>query len=176
MKPGFGQPSDLRDGSQRRVLRSAAMALGAALSLVAAPLLTSGTASAVAWEQDYATPYAGDNPGCDYLSPGPQDSLACFVKYGDVLGVTYSDWFGDPMRTSVQWTNRLKNASGQWVTYRQGECFNDNGFSSYWSVCNKDFYESSSLNALGGRGSQLQIKACRLGVCASPSAWIDNNG
>ncbi|MEU9465019.1 hypothetical protein [Streptomyces sp. NPDC048312] len=127
------------------------------------------------WEENYASPIFEDNPGCDVVSPGSTGGHACFVKYGDVLGVTYLAWEGEPVRTSVQWTNRLKNAAGAWVTYRQGECFNDNGFASDWAVCNKDFYESSSVNALGGKGSQISIKFCRKGVCVSPSGWINND-
>lgn len=156
--------------------RSAVTALGAVLTLLTTLLFTSGTASAVTWEEDWAVPYDRDNPGCDNVAVGPNAMVhACFVKYGDVLGVT-SDGWGEGARTSIQWSNRLKNRSGSWVLYRQGECFNDNGDLWDWSVCNKNFYESSSLNDLDGRGSQLSFKACREGRCGNPTGWVNNDG
>ncbi|WP_412074691.1 hypothetical protein ACLF6K_00540 [Streptomyces xanthophaeus] len=144
-----------------------ALALGAAASVLG----TSSTASAAAWEVDYATPASSVQCAYDITYPGGIGSV-CFQKYGDVWKVGRS--YYETSRTSVQWVNQLKNSSGSWVTYREGECFNDLGHSTF-GTCNKDYYENSSRNALGGYGSRLAFKACLVSSCSAQSPWVYND-
>ncbi|GAA2756036.1 hypothetical protein [Actinopolymorpha rutila] len=113
----------------------------------------------------------------DVATPGTHPSFAsgecvtgrgyevCFKRYGDVIWVQ-----GSP--GSAVWENWLRNSTG-WHKWRTGECVNTH---SGWGYCNKDFYEDSSKNALGGHGSGLRLQSCPIntGYC-SPQIWIRNN-
>ncbi|MGW1587528.1 hypothetical protein [Streptomyces sp. NPDC002386] len=105
-----------------------------------------------------------------------QGAKGCFQPYGDVIWIkdTSLDGYG----VYAKWTNQLKNSSGNWQTYRTGKCSNP-GSSGDWAACNKDFYESSSTNAYGGKGSRIQVTACVASIGddeCDTSTWISNNG
>ncbi|BCJ70301.1 hypothetical protein [Polymorphospora rubra] len=145
----------------------AACAIAAVVTLV---LGASGVAQAASYETDYAI--TGSSAQCTYDTqyPGGLGSV-CFQKYGDVWMVTRSVL--ETGNTSVQWANQLLNASGSWATYREGQCINALGHSTF-GVCNKDYYENSSRNALGGYGSRLRFRACST-TCSAWTPWFTNN-
>lgn len=150
---------------------ASAMMLGAAVTTFGA----AGSANAAGYETNYASDTSDGAAQCAYelTYPGSGFGWVCFEKYGDILWVTRS--FYEDSRTSMRWVNQLKNSSGSWVDYRSGECINDLGEST-WGVCNKDFYESSSRNALGGYGSRIAYKACTTTSCSALSPWVYNDG
>ncbi|MFD2078576.1 hypothetical protein SAMN05421678_11367 [Actinopolymorpha cephalotaxi] len=92
-------------------------------------------------------------------------SKVCFKRHGDVIWVQSTA--GD-----ARWENWLRNSTG-WHKWRSGECTNTH---IGWGYCNKDFYEDSSKNILGGYGSGLRLQSCPVntGYC-SPQIWIRNN-
>jgi hypothetical protein len=100
---------------------------------------------------------------------------ACFQPDGDVIYA--KDTSFDAYSVYTYWENQLKDSSGTWKTYRSGKCWNKRG-SGEWASCNKDFYENSSTNAYGGKGSRISIAACvdDLGddTC-EPSPWLYNS-
>src|SRR5262245_43154287 len=124
----------------KRTLSTAVSTLALALSAAAAVLSTPGTASAVTWEEDFAT--SATSADCSYIMDY-SIAFTCFQKYGDIWFVNNQAWSDPAPRVSVQWWNQLKNASGTWVDYRAGECFNDLGV-QWMGKCNKDYYEDSS--------------------------------
>lgn len=141
-----------------------------AAALMAATTLGTPEAAAATWETDYVSP--GEVACAGILSAPSSDGWVCFQPYGDVWMVSTSPT--DSGRISVQWENRLRNASGAWVTYRTGQCINDLGRDQI-GVCNKDYYENSSYNALGGYGSMIRYKACTSVACTNFLPWQYNN-
>ncbi len=101
---------------------------------------------------------------------------ACFQPDGDIIFAKDTSFDGYSVYTS--WVNQLKDSSGNWKTYRTGTCRNNRG-SGEWAACNKDFYENStSPNALGGKGSRISIAACvddLGGDTCEPSPYIYNS-
>jgi len=103
----------------------------------------------------------------------------CFTKYGDVWHIL--DAAVDGQQTFIYWENWLWNGSS-WKPYRSGWCNNDLGGNN-WGKCNKDYYESSSTNYYGGKGSRLRFQVCRrnfVGTNCTPgsidgAAWINND-
>ncbi|WP_146605617.1 hypothetical protein [Micromonospora craterilacus] len=103
----------------------------------------------------------------------------CFNKYGDIWRI--QDGFADGSQTFIYWENWLKDGS-TWRPYRHGECNNNLGAPS-WGSCNKDYYESSSTNYYGDKGSRIRFQTCRRApldnVCTPGSIdaapWIHNN-
>lgn len=105
------------------------------------------------------------------------EAAGCFRKYGDSWYV--QDEGADGLQTYVKWTNQLYNSSGNWVNYRTGTCHNQLGAYN-WGVCNKDYYEDSSVNALGGVGSRVSFEVCVDGVIsdtcvAYAGGWVYND-
>ncbi|TXS28387.1 hypothetical protein EAO74_13380 [Streptomyces sp. gb1(2016)] len=100
---------------------------------------------------------------------------ACFQRYGDLIWT--KDTSADGYSVYTNWTNQLKQPSGTWKTYRTGKCSNP-GSSGDNASCNKDFYESSSTNAYGGKGSRIQVSACVASFgddeCQT-TTWINND-
>ncbi|WP_329375092.1 hypothetical protein [Streptomyces sp. NBC_01483] len=112
---------------------------------------------------------------------GPSDTFgnqACFRKNGDQWFVY--DGSEDLLSPEAEWQNRLAYDNGNtWQNspiYRSGSCENL-WPAGNWGVCNKDYYESSSLNKIGGHGSQVRFRLCpNRDFCSGWSGWIDNNG
>ncbi len=104
----------------------------------------------------------------------------CFAKYGDSWRI--QDSLADGDQTFIYWENWLWNGSS-WQPYRFGECSNNLG-APQWGACNKDYYESSSTNYYGGKGSRIRFQTCRrdlINTACTPSSisqapWINNNG
>ncbi|MDN0201220.1 hypothetical protein [Streptomyces sp. S.PNR 29] len=143
---------------------------------------TSASAGDEGWED--AGWYSADAafPSGTICVPGDSvGNQACFRKNGDQWFVY--DGEADLLSPYVNWQNRLSYDNGstwQSIPYRSGKCRNSwpNG---NWGVCNKDFYESSSLNKIGGHGSQVRFQLCLTSGfdgngCYAWSNWIDNNG
>ncbi|MEF2528980.1 MULTISPECIES: hypothetical protein [Streptomyces] len=99
----------------------------------------------------------------DYATPGslPSDALCmsvtsgngCFRKYGDQFWVR--NWDSPGTGLEVRWENALWDGS-RWQTYRTGSCSAYELNTGQWGVCNKDFYENSSTNKWGFKGSQVR--------------------
>lgn len=98
-------------------------------------------------------------------------AAACFQKYGDVLWV--EDTASNGASASVYWENYLWNGSS-WVFWRQGKCVNSLG-NLHWGKCDKDFYEDSTLNPLGSRGSGIRVYPCNGNDCSGSYLWLRNN-
>ncbi|MFI0710512.1 hypothetical protein ACH4SK_07605 [Streptomyces inhibens] len=111
---------------------------------------------------------------------GPSDfdgNRACFRKNGDQWFIY--DGAADLMTPYVDWQNRLAYDNGTWQSspYRSGRCENLWPYDN-WGVCNKDYYESSTRNKIGGHGSQVRFRLClreSSGCSTGWSEWIDNN-
>lgn len=103
-------------------------------------------------------------------------ATGCFQPYGDVIYI--KDTSLDGYSVYVKWQNEIRNSSGTWHSYRNGKCTSDRGKGD-WAKCDKDFYEASSTNALGGKGSRIKLTACVASIgddeCAT-SPWLSNNG
>ncbi|MET9451768.1 hypothetical protein [Streptomyces cinerochromogenes] len=148
-------------------LRLPILASTASLTALGGMLLLPGSASAAnpvtaapavqAYEWDTAV--SGGTPPQDCLANAISrtGSEACFERYGDVLWV--KDTSADGHSATNSWDNYLADSGGNWTLYRQGSCVNKLG-SGKWGYCNKDFYENSSANAYGGRGSSVDYAAC----------------
>lgn len=158
--------------------RIAAAAAAAVLTVTALVVTSAGasaspsTVAAAAWENDQVV--AASSPGLSnsVCQAGPYGK-SCFQKYGDKFWVvdTYTNGRGH----YAQWENWLHNG-GTWVLYRQGTCSNDLT-TGVWGYCNKEFYEdSTSPNALGGRGSGIRLYSCDALVGCQGYTWILNNG
>ncbi|MFJ8795802.1 hypothetical protein [Streptomyces sp. NPDC102462] len=152
--------------------RKALVVLAAACAIT----LTAGnSASADDEGSEYAAWYSVGPAAPEGTICGPSDldgNRACFRKNGDQWFIYDGSAGGWP---SVDWENQLVDKDGIWHSYRSGECVNPWPYDN-WGVCNKDYYESSTLNKLGGRGSQVRFRLCQDGGCTRWSAWIDNNG
>jgi hypothetical protein len=92
---------------------------------------------------------------------------ACFQRHGDVIWIDNNS--GEHVK--ARWENWLRNADGTWVYYRGGNCISTTWG---WGYCNENFYEDSSLNAVGGHGSGIRLYTC-YGVCDSNYQWVRNN-
>ncbi|MGW2260400.1 hypothetical protein ACWCXE_21670 [Streptomyces sp. NPDC001780] len=120
-------------------------------------LAVTTSAQAVTWEADFGKLTAREGcagygiMGNNQLNSG----MGCFEQYGDVIRVwsrNYTD--GSPR---AYWANELKDSNGVWKLYREGVCYGDYARNS-WVSCNKDFYENTtSPNALGGKGSRIKL-------------------
>ncbi|MDX3781424.1 hypothetical protein [Streptomyces europaeiscabiei] len=152
------------------------IAAGAALALA-----VNSPAMAVTFEKETGSYYnlnsTSNPPGTRgyCVEIGIAQSRACFGRAGDVIYVV--DEESDFHNVYAKWDNHLKNASGDWVGYRSGECWNKMG-TPYWVSCNKDFYEDDARNAKNGHGSRIRLTICidDLGdpTCETDS-WIRND-
>lgn len=149
-----------------RLLRLAVgVATAFVLSLTTAGALTPAAASAspapavglLAYETNYAVAGTPNFDGC----ADNTYTVACFEKYGDRW------WVGLHVSSGrAEWRNELWNGS-KWVLYREGSCISNLGAQT-WGACNKDYYENSSVNAYGYRGSRLWWRACD----STCSSWV----
>ncbi|WP_331763827.1 hypothetical protein OH738_40585 (plasmid) [Streptomyces hirsutus] len=104
----------------------------------------------------------------------------CFEKYGDRLWVkVLTSPYDRSAFAYLKWTNQLwgadHNSAGScypspsscnaWQDYRQGECHTAE--SGLWAICNKDFYENSTSNPAGSKGSRLAWQVCTEFSCGS---------
>ncbi|MFE9356182.1 hypothetical protein [Streptomyces olivaceoviridis] len=96
------------------------------------------------------------SPAADQVCATVSGAEGCFVKYGDKF--TAEDTASDGYSAVVYWTNYLWDGSS-WRPYRTGGCLNSAGAGTK-GTCNYDFYENTSTNAYGAKGSQLAFKAC----------------
>jgi hypothetical protein len=102
------------------------------------------------------------------------DARVCFQKNGDRLWV--DDLSADGYSAMMYWENLLQRPDGYWQLHRYGRCYNRLGAGNGWALCDKDFWEDSSLNALGGHGSLLYIYACEVAQgCDSSALLVFNN-
>jgi hypothetical protein len=92
---------------------------------------------------------------------------ACFQRHGDTIWVDNNA--GEHVK--AHWENWLRNADGTWVFYRDGDCISMNWG---WGYCDENFYEDSSLNAVGGYGSGIRLYTC-YGECDRNYQWVRNN-
>jgi hypothetical protein len=142
---------------------SSATTAASGASDVAAASTTDGTQSAT-----HGTPAAGSLSGC---TTGYHMEI-CFEKYGDKIWVNNEDLLSSEYGHYSNW---LRDSSGAWTFWRNGNCIVDyNG----WGYCNKDFYEDSSYNVVGGQGSGVRLYPCdvEFGCTSSLYGWVRNNG
>ncbi|MGQ4515417.1 hypothetical protein [Streptomyces sp. DW26H14] len=92
---------------------------------------------------------------------------ACFQPYGDILWV-----YG--RGHDANWENHIRNSSGAWQEYRVGSCMNALS-GNRWGYCNKNFYEDTTKNKYGGKGSGIRLQAEADGKNVSSQIWIRNN-
>ncbi|MFI5924760.1 hypothetical protein ACIA3K_02140 [Micromonospora sp. NPDC051543] len=148
----------------RQILAGATLTLGLVSAIAAAPAQAARSAPPdPADEWNYATP--GSPPSdliCATHKQGNVNAKGCLRLYGD-------QWWSVNVRGEdmyLVWKNTLWNGAS-WVLYREGTCFNDLGAGS-WGVCNKDYYENSSVNAFGYKGSELIFQVCSALGCSAP--------
>ncbi|MDW8805902.1 hypothetical protein P1P68_14190 [Streptomyces scabiei] len=163
----------------RSVLGKTFGTVAAASALV---LAVNSPAMAVTIEKETGTggvgvPGSSNPPGtsgtCHEI--GIDQSRGCFAKSGDIIYILDAEF--DFHNAYARWDNDLKNASGDWVRYRSGECWNKSG-AQIWAACNKDFYENDSTNAKNGKGSRVRLIICIDDVgdpTCSTGPWILNN-
>ncbi|MBA9050576.1 MULTISPECIES: hypothetical protein [Streptomyces] len=76
---------------------------------------------------------------------------ACFQPYGDKLWVK-------GRAASADWENYLRDRTGAWKWYRTGSCLNKLS-GGRWGYCQVNFYEDTSKNPYGGKGSGIRLQA-----------------
>jgi hypothetical protein len=133
------------------------------IGAVAAAVLAATVSVSPAYAADGPQIGTPASPGGAFTCTEYGWATACFEKYGDKLWIYNGDW-EFPRYTKNQWENWLWDGD-EWIKYRWGECFDDGGGS--WFVCNKDFYENTSTNYYGGKGSNIFWRACDRGA----SGW-----
>ncbi|MEV4624775.1 hypothetical protein AB0J90_00595 [Micromonospora sp. NPDC049523] len=138
--------------------------IATAAALVVGGAIAPTAASAAAYEANYAVSASYIQGDCI----GTQELDGCFKKYGDQWGS--QSWSSGTTR--LEWQNQLWNGS-RWVLYREGVCINNLGLGEP-GVCNKDYYEDSSLNAYGSYGSRVRMSLCNT-TCSGWSSWLYNN-
>ncbi|WP_433134008.1 hypothetical protein ACQPWW_17400 [Micromonospora sp. CA-240977] len=153
---------------------STARRIGRLLSLV----LTGSVALMVAPSPASASPfypYETNQAALTSASP-PSDAICdrvqisssyyiegCFQKYGDRWWVRQ---IGNDITTRayIEWENELAAYQGplgtpNYEVYRDGQCLAAPS-TSQWSTCEKDYYENSSTNYFGLKGSRLYWHVC----------------
>ncbi|MEV5148186.1 hypothetical protein AB0L14_28285 [Streptomyces sp. NPDC052727] len=147
-------------------MKRALTALGLVVGTVSlVPTLASG-ASANSSPAGVSTPSAvtaprsatgpATSPAADQVCATASGAEGCFVKYGDKF--TVADTKSDGYSAAVSWDNYLWDGS-HWRLYRSGGCYNSAGAGTT-GFCNYDFYENTSTNAYGAKGSKLVFQAC----------------
>jgi hypothetical protein len=146
------------------------------LGAVATGLLVLAMSNPAAADDDN-TGVVGGSPGSDSTCIiNIQGAKACFQPYGDVIWI--KDTSFDGYSVYAKWTNQLRDSGGSWHNNRSGKCSNP-GSSGDWASCNKDFYEASTTNSYGGKGSRIQVTACIASIGddeCDTSTWISNDG
>ncbi len=113
------------------------------------------------------TPPAFD-PNTDCSSG--EGTYVCFQKDGDKIWV--EDTAADGVSADGRWENYLWDGSN-WTLYRQGACLNKLSY-GHWGYCDKDFYEDTSTNHYGSKGSGIRLYPCGA-ICDADYQWIRNN-
>lgn len=149
-----------------------------ALAVMSLTLITTVTAHA-------APSYGEENTATSVRGPQPPDAICesvglptsrfaggCFKRYGDEWWVTQNALYGE--KVYVDWENYLLApgpffGGSHWELYRTGRCYLNTLSEFAWGVCNKDYYEHSSTNFYGLKGSQLRWRVCVQGW--SCSSW-----
>ncbi len=151
--------------------RVAVLGLVSAAAMLSAMLVGASPASASTGDAAVAgSPPAFSSGQCAEIDA----SVACFEPSGDKIWVY--DAKADGAAAAGYWENYLKNSAGQWLYYRYGKCTNHLGAGS-WGYCNYDFYEDTSLNADGGKGSGVRVYPCtENGAIGDVYAWVRNDG
>jgi hypothetical protein len=116
-----------------------------------------------------AGPTASQCPIVFYNSWGE----TCFQKHGDKI------WIIDTSHNSkaayAYWENYLKKPDGTWKYLRSGKC-HATGYVLDWHTCANNFYEDTSVNSYGGKGSGIRLWICQDGSgCSSNYLWVRNN-
>ncbi|AXI78291.1 hypothetical protein [Peterkaempfera bronchialis] len=140
----------------KRVSSIAAAAFGAVLLV---PALTSTASAATPTPRNTVIPRpAAVSPAlsADSVCASVTGARVCFVKYGDKF--TVEDTSADGYSAVAVWNNYLWDGSA-WVLYRAGACVNSNGNGTV-ATCNYDFYENTTTNPYGAKGSQIVFQAC----------------
>lgn len=161
-------------------MRIAARAILGAAAAGAAVIALSTPAAAVDYDEYNETTQVANssmNTADVCVGVGNATGTGCFKKDGDVFLV--QDTLPDGMAVYVNWENQLRNANGVWMDYRSGTCKHRLGAGTT-GACNKDFYENSSSNAVGGKGSRIRFKTCSsdpifVDPCSGLTSWIYNN-
>lgn len=105
------------------------------------------------WDTAVAgTPPQDFSGGCVTMT----GAKACFEKNGDKWWVL--DTVGDGHSATASWENWLYDGV-EWVVWRSGSCVNKLGKGN-WGVCNKEYYENSTINVYGFAGSEVFWEAC----------------
>lgn len=118
----------------------------------------------------------------EYAVPGsfPPDAICmsvtsgngCFRKYGDQFWVR--NWDSPRVGLEVRWENDLWDGN-RWQTYRLGSCSAYKLRTGQWGACNKDFYENTSTNKWGSRGSRLRWQIVAGTTFGPWSPWYLND-
>lgn len=96
----------------------------------------------------------------------------CFKRSGDAVYVL--DTLDNGQQTYVYWENYLLASNDLWKKYRAGRCYAPLPYSM--KGCKYNFYEWSTKNPYGGKGSGLRIWVCETGRgCGSSYKWVRNN-
>ncbi|GGM21256.1 hypothetical protein GCM10011608_02400 [Micromonospora sonchi] len=121
-------------------------------------------------ESNWAASVSGSQPSdaiCVGLNQGTTRPIAagCFKRYGDQWWVGHDLKRGEVV--TLEWENYLRapdsGGYSYWKIYRTGYCYLD---TPGWGVCNKDYYEHSSTNYYGMKGSEVYWRVCVRGQCS----------
>jgi hypothetical protein len=110
----------------------------------------------------------------DCIGPGqiPTVGDGCFHRYGDQIYV--EDTANNGYTTYVYYQLYLYTSAKTWKLRRAGQCY-AHGVDS-WGECDYDFYEDSTVNAYGGKGSGVRIYLCETNSgCSQYYKWVRNN-
>lgn len=171
---------------KRNAIRLAAVAGAALLAFGIAPSQASADTSvdkSVAAAEGPIVPVESDlaesfgPPGQEALCTYANIAAGCFRPYGDVLYV--QDSRANLSSPYLHWQNQLRGPNGSWTLYRAGKCWNMLDAPN-WGICNKDFYEHSTVRSDGGKGSQLRWRLCSPAAagndsCTAWTGWINND-
>jgi hypothetical protein len=97
----------------------------------------------------------------------------CFQRNGDKVWVIDSN---HNLKTAyAYWENYLRTSNGTWKLQRWGSC-RTTGQVFLWHTCSYNFYEDTTLNSKGGKGSGIRLWICQDGSgCSSNYLWVRNN-
>ncbi len=152
--------------------RVAVLGLASATAMLSAMLASASPASASTDGNQSAT--AGTPPQLDSAQCHEIDaSVACFEPSGDKIWVL--DHKADGKAAAGYWENYLRDSAGDWIIYRNGQCTN-HLTAGNWGYCNYDFYEDTSSNADGGKGSGIRVYPCTETGPITSYTWVRNNG
>ncbi|MEU3409745.1 hypothetical protein ABZ760_00430 [Streptomyces sp. NPDC006658] len=151
------------------LVTSAALSVPALASEASASSSTAGLSAASSTTLPLPSTGPATIPAADQVCATVSGAEGCFVKYGDKF--TAADTKSDGYSAAVLWTNYLWDGSN-WRAYRSGLCYNTAGAGTT-GTCNYDFYEDTSTNAYGSKGSELVFQACTYN---SPTDTLESCG